>query len=61
MQIGMTDAGGLHGDHDLIAGRFGIEHIGVAKRVAELDDLIALICISCLRAPRCVGLIGEIP
>ena len=41
MQIGMTDAGGLDGDHDLIAGRFGIEHIGVPKRVAELDDLIA--------------------
>ena len=41
MQIGMTDAGGLNGDHDLIAGRFGIEHIGVPKRVAELDDLIA--------------------
>jgi hypothetical protein len=41
MQIGMTDAAGLDGDHDLIAGRFGIEHIGAAKRVAELDDLVA--------------------
>jgi hypothetical protein len=41
MQIGMTDAGGLDGDHNLIAGWFGIEHIGAAKRVAELDDLVA--------------------
>ena len=42
MQVGMTNACGLDGEHDLISGRFRIGQVHFPQRATEIDDLITL-------------------
>src|SRR6516162_2342045 len=57
MQVGMTNSGGLDGDHNFIVGGFWIGQIYPCQRAADIDDLIALhLDLLAARPPNVVSL-----